>query len=69
MGIKRRAAIEETTMATHITEATCTCIRKGEKKKIENPIARPKALARIGLERLDKAEFIESILPSPCLRK
>ena len=61
--------MEETTIATHITDATCIWILKGEKKRIERPIARPKALARIGLERLDRAEFTESILPRPRLRK
>ena len=65
MGIKRRAAIEETTMATHITEAACMWILKGEKKRMESPIARPKALARIGRERLDRAESTESIISSP----
>ena len=61
--------MEETTIATHITDATCIWILKGEKKRIERPIASPKALARTGLETLDRAEFTESILPRPRLRK
>ena len=61
--------MEETTMATHITDATWKWICKGEKKRIERPIARPKALAKTGLETLDRAEFTESIRPRPRLRK
>ena len=69
MGINKSAPIEEMTIATHIIEATCKCILKGEKKRTERPIARPKALARIGRERLDKAESTDSVLFNPCFRK
>jgi len=69
MGIKRSAAIEDTTIATHITDAACMWILKGEKKSTESPIARPKALARIGRERLDSAESTDSPLPRPRFRK
>jgi hypothetical protein len=36
--------MEETAMATHMTEAACMWSRSGEKKRAENPIASPKAL-------------------------
>ena len=69
MGINSSAANEETTIATHITEATWVWILRGEKKRTESPIAKPKALARIGRETVDRAEFTDSILPRPCLLK
>jgi len=58
MGISSSAAIEETTIATHITEATCIWILKGEKKSTESPIARPKASANIGRVTTSAAEQI-----------
>ena len=56
-------------MATHITDAACIWILNGEKKRMESPIARPKALAKIGLETLDRAALTEFNPAKPCFRK
>lgn len=69
MGINNSAAMEDTIMATHITDATCMWSLNGEKKRMESPIARPKALARTGRETLDRAELTDSLLPMPRFRK